>query len=372
MRKISLTLHLWLGLLAAVFLFVEGTTGGIMAWGPEILRMFNPPGSRTEARVYHLPPGPGPLSLTRLSAVLEEKYPGFRIRTMQFSPVPDLAWSAELQSPASAALTVWFNPRTGETLAEQPEPVIHLGWLQPLVQTASHFHGDAAAGIALFILACSGLVLWWPRRIFALRRPVSSSARTNFELHNAIGFYSSLFLLFFSSTAMVMSVFSRPTMAIISRLTHTPVRSVSAARRPTSFRSSRTPLPVRLDLDQALQVAARVYPGVTFTELRRLNDGNGALVFSYEERNSMPPRTSSILVDPVTGRVQEMQDTANFTPAEKFVRVTVRQVHSGEILGRPWRWIAGFFSFMLALLAVTGPAIWWLRRSAKRGPEQPA
>lgn len=171
---------------------------------------------------------------------------------------------------------------------------------------------------------------------------------------------------------MVMSVFSRPTMAIISRLTHTPVRSVSAARRPTSFRSSRTPLPVRLDLDQALQVAARVYPGVTFTELRRLNDGNGALVFSYEERNSMPPRTSSILVDPVTGRVQEMQDTANFTPAEKFVRVTVRQVHSGEILGRPWRWIAGFFSFMLALLAVTGPAIWWLRRSAKRGPEQPA
>lgn len=120
--------------------------------------MFNPPGSRTEARVYHLPPGPGPLSLTRLSAVLEEKYPGFRIRTMQFSPVPDLAWSAELQSPASAALTVWFNPRTGETLAEQPEPVIHLGWLQPLVQTASHFHGDAAAGIAL---------LSWPARAWS-------------------------------------------------------------------------------------------------------------------------------------------------------------------------------------------------------------
>jgi site-specific recombinase len=34
LRKFSLTLHLWLGLFAAILLFVEGVTGGIMAWDP--------------------------------------------------------------------------------------------------------------------------------------------------------------------------------------------------------------------------------------------------------------------------------------------------------------------------------------------------
>jgi len=44
------------------------------------------------------------------------------------------------------------------------------------------------------------------------------------------------------------------------------------------------------------------------------------------------------------------------------VRFWVPRIHRGEIYGRPTRWIAGLIGFLLAFLAVTGPAIWWLRR----------
>jgi uncharacterized iron-regulated membrane protein len=60
LRKLSLTLHLWLGLFAAIFLFVEGLAGGIMAWGSEILRLINPAERQTDMPIYHVPSGGTP------------------------------------------------------------------------------------------------------------------------------------------------------------------------------------------------------------------------------------------------------------------------------------------------------------------------
>ena len=69
-----------------------------------------------------------------------------------------------------------------------------------------------------------------------------------------------------------------------------------------------------------------------------------------------------LVVNPVTGKVEQPEVSRNFTFAERVVRVQVREIHTGDFLGPPTRWIAGFFSFMLAVLSVTGPLIWWNRR----------
>ena len=67
-------------------------------------------------------------------------------------------------------------------------------------------------------------------------------------------------------------------------------------------------------------------------------------------------------MNPLNGRIQQSQDPSTFTFPERIVRNWVPRIHEGEIYGRVSLWIAGFFSFMLAILAVTGPVIWWLRR----------
>jgi uncharacterized iron-regulated membrane protein len=355
LRKFSLTLHLWLGLFAAIFLFVEGVTGGIMAWGSEILRLINPPGR--QADTYHLPPGGRPrLSLETLAADLKAKHPGLRLVAIEFPLQPDLAWAADVQVSPFASMKVWFDPRTGEEVGVQV-PAPRGGWLAMLVGLASRLHNDVVAGVVLLLLALTGVILWWPRKILVARGP-TLSARTNFELHNAIGFYSSLILVVFSVTSMIM-IYSRPAIRVIARIAHTPAPpSVPRLTTSTALAAGAK----RLDLDESMKAAMQLLPqGARFT-LMSLMVNRGDLYFFYQPSSGTYDLRGLVLVNSVTGKVQQVEAPRNFTFSERVVRVWVRQIHTGEFLGPSTRWIAGFFSFLLAGLSVTGPLIWWNRR----------
>jgi len=355
-REFSLKIHLWLGLIAAIFLFVEGLTGGIMAWGSEILRHINPLGRQTDMRIYGIPPGEtSRFSLEALADILEAKHPGLRLRAIHFPQKPDLAWIAILQVSPITSIKVWFDPNSGEEVGSQVT-ASRGGWLQTLVNAASRLHNNVVAGVALFLLALSGLILWWPRKILVARGP-TLSARTNFEMHNVIGFYSSFILIIFSATSMIM-IYSRPTIRVIARITNTPAPP-SVPRLNTSIALARGAN--RLDLDESMKAAKQLLPPIArFTGVSWANKGE--LYFSYQLSSGTYDLQGLVLVNPVTGKAQQLEVPRNFTLAEKIVRVQVRQIHSGDFLGAPTRWIAGFFSFMLAILSVTGPLIWWNRR----------
>src|SRR5260370_30608541 len=57
----------------------------------------------------------------------------------------------------------------------------------------------------MVVLALTGLVLWWPRKLLGIKRG-SSAGRVNFELHNTVGFYCSLFILLFRLTGIGIHV----------------------------------------------------------------------------------------------------------------------------------------------------------------------
>ncbi len=69
-----------------------------------------------------------------------------------------------------------------------------------------------------------------------------------------------------------------------------------------------------------------------------------------------------ILVDSATGRVQVLLDPRLMALPDRIVRYWVPRIHEGEIYEPLSLWLAGLVSFAVAILAVTGPAIWWWRR----------
>jgi hypothetical protein len=54
-------------------------------------------------------------------------------------------------------------------------------------------------------LSLSGLYLWWPRKIFRFRM-AAQAARTNYDLHRTVGFWSSLVMFLFAVTGVNLHI----------------------------------------------------------------------------------------------------------------------------------------------------------------------
>ena len=360
-RGFSLQLHRWVGLLAAVFLFLEGTTGGIIAWGPLLYRQLE--GSAAAAPAdYRLPARSVPDSLAALRTRLEQDHPRFRVTRLSLRAAPDLAWSAVLEARKQPAISVWFDPHTGQTLATRNVAARSGAWLLTVIDRARRLHGNVFAGVGLFLLAVSGLILWWPRRIFFPRRP-ASARQANFDLHAALGFYASAFLLIFAGTAMLMG-FSRPAVALIRLVTPASAQAApdSAAVQDRLRRLPRLPVP--LDLDQAEAKLLQAHPGALLTSLRLFDDRNKTIEFSYRPGSGPVAVT---LVNAATGGLQEFPTLAQIGRPERIVRYWAPRLHQGQLFGNVSLGISGLVGFALAALAVTGPLIWWLRRKSPTG-----
>ena len=213
LRKIFFWLHLTAGVLAGIFIFTMCVTGALLAFESNILQV-----AEREMRVIPMSPENSPrLSIREIIAKAQMAKPNSKPSAVT------------LQSDTSAAAIVAFgrdgqifiNPYNGEITGEGAS-----GWrgFFRAVQDAHRWltlSGDVrpigknindAANVLFLFLACSGLYIWFPRRlawqnfksILWFRRGLRDRARY-FNWHNTIGFWSSLVLIVLTTTAVVMS-----------------------------------------------------------------------------------------------------------------------------------------------------------------------
>jgi uncharacterized iron-regulated membrane protein len=165
--------------------------------------------------------------------------------------------------------------------------------------------------------------------------------------------------MIFALSAMIMA-FKRPAIDVLARITHTPVPAPTGKVFVAPTSGSR-----HFDLDESFKAAMQCRPDAQFIEMR-VNKNGDVVYFFFDLPGGAHDVKGLLLVNSVTGQVQQFQNPRNLTAPERAVVVRVRQIHTGEIFGPSTQWIAGFFSFMLAILAVTGPLIWWNRRRGAR------
>ena len=76
-----------------------------------------------------------------------------------------------------------------------------------------------------------------------------------------------------------------------------------------------------------------------------------------------PLGRSRLRIDAYSGKVLLVLSSRDFSAPMKYARMWNREIHTGDILNLPTRLLAAFFSLMLPVLAISGPLIWWNRRS---------
>lgn len=207
LKSTLLRLHAWLGITAGLVIAVVGSTGAMMAFEPQILRLLNP-------GVLEITPEPGQalLSPQALYAAIQQAEPQRPVQALTVSGQADRPAQVVFSSPTKPkGEAVWVQPYTGVLL---PEP---RG--EEAFETIEDIHrrlladdvGKAITGVSAFVLifmSLSGLYLRWQRRPrgvggwLGYRRGLSGRA-WRFQLHSVAGTW--LFLLFIFSAGTGLS-----------------------------------------------------------------------------------------------------------------------------------------------------------------------
>ena len=351
MRKALLYIHLWAGLTAAIFLLLLGVSGAALAFEDEIDRALN-------AKLAYVRPQSQSMRLDVITQKLMLRYPGARIQGFELPQRPDVSMFVGLTDASGKRQALFVDPYTGEVLG-------HGEQANQFMAGVHRFHTHLVGGevgkqvlgwsaILLLALSITGIVLWWPAKLFRLHWS-GSGRRFNFELHNSLGILSSIFLFSFAWTGVCIH-WERPVQQLAQKISPAPEPRPAAPQIPA-------PGTRQLSADRLLEIARGSLPGAAITDLELPRSAKDAaqLALKFPEDHT-PIGRSRMRIDGYSGKVLQLQSSRDLPAAMKYARMWNRELHTGDVLGLPTRILAAFFSLMLPLLAITGPMIWWNRR----------
>ncbi|PYX97657.1 MAG: hypothetical protein DMG63_13935, partial [Acidobacteria bacterium] len=103
MRKLLLNLHLWAGLIAALFLLLLGSSGALVAFEDEIDRALN-------AKLAYVKPQGQPLTLDAISTKLLTAYPEARIEEFGLPQRADYSMFVGFIQRSGKRAALFVNP----------------------------------------------------------------------------------------------------------------------------------------------------------------------------------------------------------------------------------------------------------------------
>lgn len=210
-RQVIFWLHLAAGLIAGVVIFIMCVTGALLAFERQTIEW-----AERDARYVPVAAQPQ-LSVAEVLSKVVEARPKAKPASIAIKNEPGAAWEISIGRDG----VVFADPYTGEITGESNKSVRNVMSILREWHRWVALSGDrrpvgkaiTGAGNLLFLfLAISGIYIWFPRNlvwkaikpVIWFRRGQRGKAR-NFNWHNTIGFWTSLFLIIFTLTATVIS-----------------------------------------------------------------------------------------------------------------------------------------------------------------------
>lgn len=361
-------LHLWLGLSSGLVVFVVAITGCIYAFQQEIQDLTQPY-RFVEARDQP------PLPPSRIRQIADAQLPGKHIHGVLYQEDHRAANAIYYSYEDDYYDFVYVNPYTGQVLKVQD---VYQTFFRFILD--GHFYlwlpheigqpAVATATLVFVVMLLTGLVLWFPKSRKGLKQRFSIKwnarwRRTNYDLHNVLGFYVLSLALVLALTGLVWGFawFKEAVYAAAGgkkSLTYTEPLSDSTA----SVAQAAQPDPVDLLWEQT----RTAYPQAASIEMH------------FPETAQSPIH---VAVNPDAGTYWQIdylyydQYTLEEVPADhvwdRFAQASVADrlmrmnydVHTGAIAGLTGKILAFLVSLIIASLPVTGTMIWLGRKRKK-------
>lgn len=370
-RKLITQLHLWLGLISGLVVFVIAITGAIYTFSDELKSFFH------QDRLYIKPSKTPAYPLSKLQQIAETALKDKPVTRIEIFNEPDRTYIFRSQQINKEGLTYWdyysnyqkvyINPYTGEVVKFENTKndffQIVLGLHMRMLFGEKIGHYVVGCSVLMFVvLLVSGLVLWYPRKwssstinkSFKIKWKAKSK-RVNYDLHNVLGFYSSLILLVIALTGLVW-VYEPVENSV--RFIANGGKTIEKLKPASSDTTSGTNTS---NLDFVFQTSQKRHPQAFLYLITLPAKPAGAItISSYLTDWNIYDRVSESY-DRYSGQLIRSVPFNKLNRGDKLYQLNY-DLHTGSILSLPGKIIAFLCSLICASLPITGFLI-WLRRN---------
>jgi uncharacterized iron-regulated membrane protein len=371
-RKLFNDIHLWMGIGSGLILFVVCLTGTIYTFSSEIQEMLEP--EKYEVSVQS---GAELLSAEAIAQQVEQALPEVKVTALRIPADEARSYEVSVRKEGEQRGTTYLvDPYTAEIKGTTK------GAGSEFFMTVFRLHrwllldteiGRPIVGVATLIfvfIILTGLVIWFPQRLKSwkqgLRIKFSGSwKRTNHDLHNALGFYSSILLLIMALTGLQWSFewYRTGLYNVLGVERNRPADEFDI--RPNDSEST-------LVVADFLRIADEQLPYEGDYRISLPDEPQKPVAITkYQTGFFAPSAGDALKLDPYTGEVLSLEVFSE-KPWNEQVARSIKALHMGTFYGTFSKIIYFIACLIATSLPVTGTIIWInkLRKKAKRKASQ--
>jgi uncharacterized iron-regulated membrane protein len=361
-------IHLWLGIISGIILFVVCLSGALLVFRSEITAFFE----HDQYSVSH--PDKSPLNMDDLIAQVEQSMNG-KVLRVGIDNRSDKACRMTVKidnSKNTEGKQVFRNEicyvdhYTGEVLAKHVSPLTEFFRIVTVIHRRlflPRLYGRIIVGSATLIfviVALSGLCLWLPANFYNKKSWTNSflirfrKGKYQFikDIHKTLGFYALIPMLVMALTGLTWSFrwYNNGIRTIFhaQRVQYPPIKSppkyLNAKRLPFEFFAKKTDELIEQKGYRTFSIPEQNDNPIVVREAWR-----GTLKLESWER---------IHFDQYTGEVLRFERFKDLPVGAKFGTLFY-QLHTGSILGLPTKIIYFIACLIATTLPITGVLIWW-------------
>ncbi len=359
-RKTLFWTHLVSGILAGIVIMIMSVTGVLLTFESQITNFAD-----REIRIVQPPGADAPrLGVRELLQSVVQAKPNAKPSAITLQEDKTIAASVALGREG----TIYVNPYTGAVLGESSKAAHGFfqfvedwhRWLGALGENRAAGRAlTGACNLLFFVLAVTGIYIWFPRK-FSLkhlraigwfRTGVRGKAR-NFNWHNVIGIWSSLVLIVLTLTAIVMSYTWANNLLYTLTGNEPPPQNQPPQQQNRAGGEQKFELPA--NLNQLWARAEQQVPESESMSMRLGNQPDAPVTFAIDDNTSWNQMArSNLTLNAQTAEVVKWEPYQSLN-AGRQLRTWARFAHTGESFGIVGQIIAGLATLGGCFLVWTG------------------
>ncbi|MFT4092951.1 MAG: PepSY-associated TM helix domain-containing protein [Niabella sp.] len=361
--RINAWVHLWFGIFAGIILIFVALTGTLVVYGDEVIAW-----SAGKAR-YVEQVKPRCLPMETLMANVNKVYPQAKLSEVTVYKDPQRTVRFRTFARGKGLGFVYADPYTGNVL--KYDRTANFFYIMAHLHAALMWHGGGEwivdiATIVFLIELISGIILWWPKKWNKHTRDASFKIkwkarfkRVNYDLHNVLGFYSSILALILTVTGLIIAFHPLATSTVKIFGGDPDTKWQKTMPKPDAARSV-------IAINTVFEQEFARHPQQKQGQIWLYNlDSSGFYMVTTASKLGLKSAENARLafIDKYTGK--DLSIPPKSLKGE-YIENTVWQLHMGTWMGP----VGKLFTFICGLictsLPITGFLIWWHRGRKKK------